>query len=110
VTPGDEPRPLGAALDRLLGHLGAPPARVVSRLEAVWPEVAGPGLAGCSRPVSLRQAVLVVQCSEPAWAAQLRWMEAELCRRLTEALDGEAVTTIRVRHAPEEDGAEVPRW
>lgn len=94
----DDPRPIGPALDRLLGHLGAPPARVVATLATVWPTVAGPGLAACSRPVELRDATLVVSCSEPAWAAQLRWMEADLCRRLTEALGGERVAAIRVRH------------
>jgi predicted nucleic acid-binding Zn ribbon protein len=97
VTP-DDPPTIGPLVDRLLAHLGAPPARVVARLETVWPEVAGPGLAGCSRPVELRDGALVVTCSEPAWAAQLRWMEQDLCRRLSEALDGEPVTAIRVRH------------
>jgi predicted nucleic acid-binding Zn ribbon protein len=94
----DEPQALGPMIDRLLGHLGAPPARVVTRLEEVWPEVAGPGLAACSHPVELRDGVLVVSCAEPAWATQLRWMEADLCRRLSERLDQVAITAIRVRH------------
>jgi predicted nucleic acid-binding Zn ribbon protein len=93
----EEPRRLGDAIDRLLAHLGAPPARVVSMLESVWPEVAGPGLAACSRPVELRDGVLVVACDEPAWASQLRWMESDLCRRLSARLDEAEVRSITVR-------------
>jgi predicted nucleic acid-binding Zn ribbon protein len=106
----DEPARLGAAIDRLLGHLGAPPARVVSTLESVWPEVAGPGLASCSRPIELRDGTLVVACSEPAWASQLRWMEAELCQRLSAHLEGVAVVAIRVRHVGPGEGPTGPRW
>ena len=106
----EEPRRLGDAIDRLLGHLGAPPARVVSSLESVWPEVAGPGLAACSHPVELRDGTLVVACDEPAWASQLRWMEAELCRRLSARLDGVSVLAIRVRHVGPGHGPGQPRW
>lgn len=93
----DEPGRLGPALDRLLGHLGSPPARVVSALEEIWEEVAGPGLAACSRPVELRDGTLVVSCDEPGWASQLRWMEPQLCQRLTARLDGTPVRALRVR-------------
>lgn len=106
----DEPQLLGASVDRLLAHLGAPPARVISALQKAWPEVAGPGLAGCSRLVELRDGTLVVACAEPAWAAQVRWMEADLCRRLTAELDGVEVVAIRVRHAEGNDGPPQPRW
>jgi predicted nucleic acid-binding Zn ribbon protein len=106
----DEPHLVGEALDRLLGHLGAPPARVVSTLESVWPEVAGPGLAACSRPVELRDATLVVACSEPAWASQLTWMATELCQRLSARLGGEPVRAIRVRHVGAVEGPDQPRW
>ena len=109
----DDPRPLGPALDRLLGHLGAPPARVLSSLESIWPEVAGPGLAGCSRPVELRDGTLVVSCDEPAWGSQLRWMEADLCHRLSARPGGVEVRTIRVRlTTPGDDslGRDHPRW
>lgn len=92
-----DPDRLGPALDRLLGHLGAPPARVVSALEAIWAEVAGPGLAACSHPVELRDGTLLVSCDEPAWASQLRWMESDLCQRLTARLDGVPVRALRVR-------------
>ena len=106
----EEPRPLGPLIDRLLGHLGAPPARVLSVLEANWAEVAGPGLAAASRPVEVRDGTLVVACWEPAWAAQIRWMEADLCRRLTERLDGVSITAVRVRHVGGNSGGEASRW
>ena len=109
----DEPSRLGPALDRLLGHLGAPPARIVATLDTVWPEVAGPGLAACSHPIELRDGTLVVSCDEPAWASQLRWMEADLCRRLSERLGVVEVRSIRVRLTGAGDaahGRDHPRW
>ena len=106
----DEPRPLGPAIDRLLAHLGAPPARVITALESAWPEIAGPGLAACSHPIELRDDILLVSCREPAWAAQLRWMETDLCRRLSARLDGVTITAIRVRHDEGNDGPSLTRW
>lgn len=106
----EEPRPLGPLIDRLLGHLGAPPARVLSTLEGTWPEIAGPGLAAASRPIEVRDGTLVVACWEPAWAAQIRWMEADLCRRLSDRLEGVPITAVRVRHVADDSRAREPRW
>jgi predicted nucleic acid-binding Zn ribbon protein len=65
-----------------------------------WDELVGPMVAARTRPVSLVRGVLVVVVEQPAWAAQLRWLEADLLRRFDEALGTGVVTSLRVRVRP----------
>ena len=53
-----------------------------------------------SRPRSLRDQVLVVAVDEPAWATQLRWLEADLLARLEAVLGAGQVSRIEVRVLP----------
>lgn len=80
---GDEPVPVRAGLERFFRFLGAPPVDVVTRLEEVWAEVVGPALAGPTRPVELIDGVLVVLCDDPAWSAQVTWMEPQIKERFS---------------------------
>jgi predicted nucleic acid-binding Zn ribbon protein len=60
----------------------------------------GESVAQHSRPRSLRDGVLVVAVDEPAWATQLRWLEADLLTRLREVLGPDQVARIEVRVQP----------
>jgi len=82
---------------RNLGGAGGP--ALVDLLQR-WPEVVGEQMAAHCRPVALRANVLTVVADEPAWGAQLGWLEADLRRRLDEALGAGAVTRIAVRIRP----------
>jgi predicted nucleic acid-binding Zn ribbon protein len=95
-----EPRPVGESLGRIARHLGAPPPGALSRVFDRWEELVGPTLAARTRPVSLARGVLVVAVAEPAWAAQLRWLEADLLRRFEEALGRGVVEALTVRVRP----------
>jgi predicted nucleic acid-binding Zn ribbon protein len=95
--PGPGPRPVSDSLDRLATSLGVPSAGVLAALFSAWPELVGAGVAGHSRPRSLRNGVLVVAVDEPAWATQLRWLEADLLARLSEALGEGVVRSVDVR-------------
>jgi predicted nucleic acid-binding Zn ribbon protein len=96
---GHEPRRVTEGLDRVMKRLGAPDADTLATLFSSWSELVGPRLAGHARPVSLTDATLVVAVDDPAWASQLRWLEAELIERLAEAL-GEPITALEVRVRP----------
>jgi predicted nucleic acid-binding Zn ribbon protein len=98
--PGPGPRPVAASLDRLATSLGVPSAGVLAALFSTWPDLVGAGVAGHSRPRSLRDGVLVVAVDEPAWATQLRWLESDLLARLAEALGDGVVRAIEVRVRP----------
>ena len=94
---GPPPRPVAASLEavtRALGGEGAPP--LVDLLRR-WPAVVGEQVAAHSKPLSLRDGVLTIAADEPAWGAQLRWLEADLRARLDAALGPGVVTGIAVR-------------
>jgi Dna[CI] antecedent, DciA len=77
----EPPVPVREGLERFFRFLGSPPVDVVTKLETCWAEVVGPALAGPTAPVELRDGTLVVLCDDPAWAAQVSWMEAQIKQR-----------------------------
>jgi len=95
--PGErpEPKPIAASLER-----------IVPRVFSVWDEVVGPDVAEHARPRSLRSGTLVVAVDDPAWATQLRWLEADLVTRLQEALGASQVARIEVQVR----GSVTPSW
>jgi predicted nucleic acid-binding Zn ribbon protein len=86
-------------LDRVMRRLGAPDADTLATLFSSWSELVGPRLAEHARPVSLTDGTLVVAVDDPAWASQLRWLEAELIERLSAAL-GDPIARLEVRVRP----------
>jgi predicted nucleic acid-binding Zn ribbon protein len=100
--PGEvpEPRRVGDSLDRVASAMGVPSASTLSGLFASWPELVGESVAQHARPASLRDGTLVVAVDEPAWATQLRWLEADLVARIGDALGPGRVARIEVRVRP----------
>ena len=100
--PGDGPEPtrVGASLDRVAHALGVTRASTLSGVFASWPDMVGESVAQHTRPRSLRDGTLVVSVDEPAWATQLRWLEADLLARLAEVLGPGQVARIEVRVSP----------
>ncbi len=102
VGPGDSPRPhdpapIGKALDRLLGGLGAPPADALTTLFDRWHELAGLPLGDHGRPVSVEGGVLVVAVDDGAWATEWRYRQGDVLRRCDEAFGEGVVARIEVR-------------
>ena len=92
-----EPKPVGASLDRVARSMGVPLASTLSTVFASWPELVGESVAQHARPRTLREGILVVIVDEPAWATQLRWLEADLLTRLNDVLGLGSVARIEVR-------------
>jgi predicted nucleic acid-binding Zn ribbon protein len=78
-----DPEHVRRGLELFLKHLGAPPVNVITELSDRWVDVVGPALADATRPVELVDGVLAVSCDDPAWAAQVRWMEQQIIDRFT---------------------------
>ncbi|HEX2043146.1 MAG TPA: DUF721 domain-containing protein [Acidimicrobiales bacterium] len=97
---GSEPRPVGESLGRIARHLGAPTPAALTQLFDRWEELVGAAVGAHARPVSLARGVLVVAVDEPAWAAQLRWLESDLLRRFDLHLGAGVVRGITVRVRP----------
>ena len=97
--PGEvpDPRPVGASLDRVARSMGVPLATTLSTVFASWPELVGESVAQHATPRTLRDGTLLVVVDEPAWATQLRWLEADLLTRLNDVLGAGSVARIEVR-------------
>jgi len=78
------PKRVGEALDRVSRGLGLPSATATARLVRAWPEVVGEAVAAHTTPKWVRDGVLALAVDDPVWAAQLRWLEADLLARVTE--------------------------
>lgn len=101
--PGDaerEPAALDAPLQRLLRGLGAPKPGTMQSVFDAWPDLVGEQIAAHARPAGLRDGVLTVAVPDPAWATQLRFLEADLVRRIADAFGPDEVTRVEVRVRP----------
>lgn len=92
-----DPVPLGAGLDRYAASLGVPAVSTIQAVFTKWEELVGARLANHITPVSLVRGVLVVEADQPAWAAQIQFLESSLLKRFSDALGGAAVERITVR-------------
>ena len=95
------PAPVGEALDRLMRNFGAPKVSTVRSVFDRWPELVGEQVAARATPISLRDKVLTVGVADPAWATQLRFLEAELLGTIAEHFGADEVTSIEVRVRPD---------
>jgi predicted nucleic acid-binding Zn ribbon protein len=62
------------------------PAGLLARVQAVWPEVAGPALASEAEPASERAGKLTIACRSAVWAQELTLLAGDLTERLNGAL------------------------
>ncbi len=91
------PATVGAALDRVMRHLGTPKLATVRSVFDRWPELVGENLASRAHPISLRDGVLLIGVDDPAWATQLRFMEADLVARIAAEFGPDEVVSIQIR-------------
>jgi predicted nucleic acid-binding Zn ribbon protein len=91
---------VGESLDDVARSLGGPPAGALAVVFGGWADVVGATIAAHSRPLSLTRRTLTVAVDQPGWATQLTYLEADLRRRLEEALGPGVVDAIRVRVVP----------
>ena len=92
-----DPRPVADSLPGLTRALGAPAPSVLGSLFSHWEEIVGPAIATEAWPVSVRDGVLRIGVEHPAWATQLRFLGAEVVRRVAAATGDGAVQTIEVK-------------
>lgn len=88
---------LAQSLTGEVRRLGGPDLGVTTAVFAHWEDLVGPALADHSRPVSLRDGMLVVVVDQPAWATQLRYLSAQLLARLADVTGRSDICELRVR-------------
>jgi predicted nucleic acid-binding Zn ribbon protein len=99
-TEDSDPRRLADSLDRVARQVGAPGAGTLASVFGHWEEAVGASVAGHARPASLARGTLVVVVDDPAWATQLRYLGADILRRLHELVGGPVADRIEVRVGP----------
>lgn len=85
MTRRSRPRGIGSALRAVRDQ--AAPATPLATLQAVWPEVAGAGIAAEAEPVAEREGVVTVACRSAVWAQELDLMKPQLLERLNARLE-----------------------
>lgn len=99
-SPGEsDPRRVGDSLSRVTDSIGAPAPQTLSTVFSGWERLVGVDIAAHSQPRSLRDGVLVVEVDQPAWAAQLGFLSAQLLTRLQSETGSGQVSEIRFRVA-----------
>jgi predicted nucleic acid-binding Zn ribbon protein len=78
------PRALSTALEGVVRD--AAPATLLARVQGVWTEVAGAGMAAAAAPVSERDGVVTFACESGVWAQELELLAPDLLARLNAAL------------------------
>ena len=80
-----EPRRISEALAAVQRQ--AAPQTPLAAVQMVWAEVVGERVAGVAEPVSERGGRVTVACASAVWAQELDLMQADILRRLGEAMD-----------------------
>lgn len=69
---------------------GAEPTTLLARVQGVWADVAGAGLADSASPISEHDGVVTVACESAVWAQELELLGPDLLARFGDALAGES--------------------
>ena len=97
---GAEARPphrVADSLDQVARRVGVPKASSLTAVFARWSDIVGASVADHCRPHSLRDGVLQVVVSEPAWATQLSFLSSRIIERCDEVAGPGSVTSVVVR-------------
>jgi predicted nucleic acid-binding Zn ribbon protein len=76
---------------------GVAPDTLLSRIQALWPEVAGAAIAAEAAPSAEREGTVTVECSGAVWAQELALLAPDLVARLNAALGAEKVRSMRFK-------------
>lgn len=79
---GGDMRPLSRALGRVLKSLRGADVGSTATVFGRWTDLVGESVAAHVKPVKLDRGTLVVEVDDPAWATQMRFLEADLLSRL----------------------------
>lgn len=101
---GNDPQPLGDALDELIATRGWQREVNLHHLLGRWAELVGPTNAEHSHPEGFADRVLTVRTDSTAWATNLRMLAPAVLARLNDQLGDQTVRLIVVK------GPDAPSW
>lgn len=83
-------------MDRLLKSLRGGDRQATVSVFARWADLVGESVAAHVKPLKWDGATLVVEVEDPSWATQMRFLEADLLRRVNE-VSGTVVERLEIR-------------
>lgn len=89
-------RPLRQSLGEMSTRLGLAAPDTLHSLFTGWVDLVGEPLASHVTPTGLRDGVLRLRADEPAWAAQVGYLGAELVDRINERVGAVVVRELAV--------------
>jgi predicted nucleic acid-binding Zn ribbon protein len=99
-----DPKPLGAAIDRLVRDQGWQDQSAVAILMSEWSQIVGHDIAEHVHPVSFDEGVLTVQAASTTWATQVRLLLPDVHRAVDARVGVGVVTKISIL------GPQAPSW
>ena len=91
------PKSVRESLERLLGYNKAPSVDVILKIFGDWAAIVGNDIAQHTRPVKIDGDQLTVAASDPAWADEFRWLEAEVVKRLETVTGSGRIKRLKVQ-------------
>ncbi len=102
--PRRNPEPIDGLLGSIVEQAGASPDLSISRLVTSWDDIVSERWRGRSRPIGVREQVLLVEVPEGADASLLRYDAADLRRRISARFGPDLVRSVRFRVAGDDRG------
>ncbi len=97
------PRDLGSALERIVAR--TEPQTPLSRLQRVWPQAVGEGVAPHAKPTAMSaDGIVTVSCEAAVWAQEVDLLSYEIVQRINAELGPGTVVELRCR------GTESAAW
>jgi len=93
---GKPPKPLSEVLARVLRGMKVSDESKAMGLLSHWPNIVGDSVAEHVTPKRLEKRVLTVEVDDPAWATQLKFLEAQLLSTLKDHI-GDEVDSLNIK-------------
>ena len=99
-----EPEPIDELLGSIVEQAGASPDLNISKLVSSWDDIVSDRWQGHSRPIGVREQVLLIEVPEGADASLLRYDAADLLLRISERFGPDLVRSVRFRVVGDDRG------
>lgn len=103
----EEPVRIAGTLNAVARGWGIESPAETARIFASWEQIVGPEIAARCRPTSLKGGVLRVRTESAVWAAEFRYLSADVVRRINAELGKQIVKEVKpwVKAGVGENGA-----
>lgn len=88
--------PLGDSIDQVFHKLGLPDPVLMSQINEEWETLAGSPWVGRSKPLYLRDEILIVEAAAPSMVAFLNYGASTLTETLKKRFGDKAISGVEV--------------